>query len=136
MLKFNPSELAALHERLQEVAAKLGKKAVRSAARKAMKPVRDQVQATAPEDLPPPDDIKIKNSVGLTTKWKGSNLYVKVGIKGGARRNPDTPWYWRQVEFGNKFMPARPFMRPALEGNAQKVLDAVAAELRKALFKK
>jgi len=71
--------------------------------------------------------------VALYTKWKGSALIARIGIKGGAKKNKETPFYWRMHEFGTKNMPARPFMQPALEGNAQQVLDAVAEQLRKAL---
>jgi HK97 gp10 family phage protein len=134
MLKVNQAQLAALRERLKAVNAKAGKKAVRSAARKSMVPVRNQVRANAPEDKTDPDNVRIKDSVAITTKWRGTRLKVSVGIRGGAKENPETPWYFRLQEFGTKDMPARPFMAPALEGNAQEILDAVAAQLQKAIF--
>ena len=71
----------------------------------------------------------------MTSRWKGNDLYVRVGVRGGARKNPSTPYYWRMVEFGTKYQPARPFMLPALEGNAEKVLTTVVDELTKALDK-
>jgi HK97 gp10 family phage protein len=135
MLKVNQAELAAILERLKETAEKVGKKGVRQAARKAMVPVRDQVKANAPEDMSHPDDIMVKANVSLVTKWRGNNFYARIGIKGGAKKNPDTPFYWRFHEFGTKHLPARPFMAPALESNAQQILDTITAELRKALFK-
>jgi HK97 gp10 family phage protein len=132
MLKVNQGDLAAIREKLKTLADKAGKTAVRQAARKAMKPVRDEVQANAPYD-PTDDSIHVKANVALYTKWRGSTLYARVGIRGGAKKNPETPWYWRLHEFGTKHLPARPFMQPALENNAQDVLDAVADELKKAL---
>jgi HK97 gp10 family phage protein len=135
MLKVNQAELAAILERLKETAEKVGKKGVRQAARKAMVPVRDEVKANAPEDLSDPDDIRVKSSVALVTKWRGNKFVARVGIKGGAKKNPNTPFYWRMHEFGTKNLPARPFMQPALEGHAQEILDTITAELRKALFK-
>jgi len=134
-VKFDPRELAALNSRLQELSEKLGKKAVRQAARKAMTPVRNEVRANAPEDLEDDDGVKIKTSVAMTSKWKGDALYVRVGIRGGAKKNPNTPYYFRMVEFGTKNMPARPWMTPALESNAQDVLNTLTAELKKALDK-
>lgn len=140
MLKFNPSELAALNARLQEVAEKLGKKTVRSAARKGMTPVREAVKqgAAAIDNEASPEDIE--RNVAMTTRWKANDLYVRVGIRGGARKDPGdennkggATWHWRFVEFGSKNTPARPFMAPALESNAQDVLDTVTAELKKAL---
>ncbi|UCV27007.1 HK97-gp10 family putative phage morphogenesis protein [Ferribacterium limneticum] len=135
MLKVNQAELAAILERLKETAEKVGKKGVRTAARKAMVPVRDEVRANAPEDLSEPDDIRVKSSVALVTKWRGNKFVARVGIKGGAKKNPNTPFYWRMHEFGTKNLPARPFMAPALESNAQEILDTITEELRKALFK-
>lgn len=135
MLTFDRSQLADLDRKLRELTAPAAKKAMRSAARKAMKPVRDDVKSNAPEDLEDDDGVKIKASVGTTSRWKGDTLYTRVGIRGGAKRNPDTPYYFRMVEFGTKNMPARPFMSPALEGNAQQVIDTLTEALRKALFK-
>ena len=134
MLKVNRGDLAAITAKLKTLADKTGKTAVRQAARKAMKPVRDAVKASAPEDKSEnADGIKIKANVALYTKWRGSTLYARVGIRGGAKKNDETPWYWRMHELGTKNLPARPFMQPALENNAQEILDAVAEELKKAL---
>ncbi len=130
MITFNPQELAALNDRLQDVAEKVAKKALRSAARKGMNKVRKEARDNAPEDTG-----LLESNFALQTKFKGGNLYARVGVKGGARNNPDSPWYWRFVELGTKDMPARPFMRPALENNAQDVLDTVVEELKKALDK-
>jgi HK97 gp10 family phage protein len=74
---------------------------------------------------------------------------VKVTIKGGrksserkARRKkgkggeyfPDAvERYYRFQELGTKHHPARPFMRPALEGSKSAVLNAVKDELRSGL---
>lgn len=135
MLTFNPQELERLNKRLQSLAEKVGKKAMRGAARKAMTKVRNDVKAAAPEDLTDDDNVKIKTSVALITKWKANTLYVKVGIRGGAKKNPDTPYYFRMVEFGTTKMAARPFMRPALESNAQQIMDTVVQELNRALDK-
>lgn len=132
MLKFRPAELQALNKRLQELAQKEGKKAVRQAAREAMKRVRDEVKQKAPYD-PAPDGKHIKSNVALKTGWKGATLTAKVGIKGGARKNPDSPFYWRMQEFGTKHIPPNPFIGPALDSNQQKVLDTLTAQLKKAL---
>lgn len=135
MLTFNPQELEKLNKRLQSLVEKVGKKAMRGAARKAMTKVRNDVKAAAPEDLNDDDNVKIKTSVAMLAKWKGNDLYVKVGIRGGAKKNPDTPYYFRMVEFGTAKMAARPFMRPALESNAQQIMDTVVQELNRALDK-
>lgn len=131
MLKVDSRSLADLLKRIGQVEAKIAKKALRTAARKGMNIVRDDVKANAPEDRSDDaDQIKVKTSIALTTQFRGSNLYVKVGIRGGAKKNPDTPYYWRMVEFGTKNQAAQPFMAPALEGNAEAVLERITEALR------
>lgn len=131
MLKLDTRSLADVLKRFAEVEAKVAKKALRTAARKGMTIVRNDVKANAPEDQSDDADrIKVKTSVALTTRFRGSNLYVKVGIRGGAKKNPDTPYYWRMVEFGTQHQAAQPFMTPALENNADAVLERITAALK------
>ena len=40
-------------------------------------------------------------------------------------------FYWRFVEFGTKYMAARPFLRPALHDNVARVIEAMRARLEK-----
>ena len=42
-------------------------------------------------------------------------------------------WYGRLIELGTKFMPARPFLRPAMDAKAEEASDAVGASLRDSL---
>lgn len=132
-LRVNKIQLNDIRNKLRTIAVKAGRKTVRNIARNAMAPVRDQVKRNAPYD-PTPDGRHIRSNVSMRTSWRGSTLRVRIGIRGGAKANHDSPWYFRLQEFGSKHQQARPFMRPALEDNAQKILDAVAADLTKALF--
>lgn len=136
MLTLNVQELAALTDRLRDIEAKIAKRALRSAARKGMAIVRDEVKASAPEDTSPDaDNIKTKTHIALQTNFRRGVLAVRVGVRGGAKKNPDTPYYWRMVEFGTQHIAAKPFMQPALENNAEAVIDRIAEELRRALDK-
>lgn len=69
---------------------------------------------------------------------------VKITIKGGKRSSDRTARrggkgavyypdaverYYRFQELGTKFHPAKPFLKPALEGNENKVLDVIKREL-------
>lgn len=136
MLTLNVQELAALTDRLRDIEAKIAKRALRSAARKGMAIVRDEVKASAPEDTSPDaDNIKTKAHIALQTNFRRGVLAVRVGVRGGAKKNPDTPYYWRMVEFGTQHIAAKPFMQPALENNAEAVIDRIAEELRRELDK-
>jgi HK97 gp10 family phage protein len=128
MLKLDQKALAELHSRLKEVEAKIAKKALRNAARKAMSIVRAEVKANAPRDTG-----LLKAHFSLLTTIRGGAVYAKVGVRGGGKMNPETPYYFRMIEFGTQHQPANPFMLPALEKNAQAVADTVADELKKAL---
>lgn len=50
-------------------------------------------------------------------------------------RYENDPFYWRFHEFGTAKMPARPFLRPAFEENQQRILNTMAARIRKQLDK-
>ena len=136
MLTFDVSELAKLADRLKDIEAKIAKKALRPAARKGMSIVRDDVKASAPEDTSDDaDSIKTKAFIALQTSFRRGVLSVRVGVRGGAKKNPDTPYYWRMVEFGTKHISAKPFMTPALENNADAVLEKITQELKREIDK-
>ena len=130
MITFNPAELEALEKRLNDVADKVAKKALRGAARKGMNKVRKEARENAPEDTGLLDE-----NFALMTRTRMSEVIAKIGIRGGARQNDTTPFYFRFVELGTKDIQAKPFLRPALENNAQTVLDTVVEELKTALDK-
>lgn len=134
MLTFNKLDLSNLRQALQGTKAKAGKSIVRKAAGRAMAPVRRAVKENAPFDATD-DGRHIKTEAAMRGRWFGDTLIMRVGIKGGAKRNPETPYYWRFQEFGTKTIPARPFLQPALETNEQQVYDSLVQELTKALFK-
>ena len=128
MIAVDKAELAALEKRMHEVADKVAKKALRGAARRGMNEVRKEARDNAPEDTGLLDE-----NFGLMTKAKDGEVIAKVGIRGGARENDKSPYYWRFSEFGTKNIPAKSFMRKALEDNAESVLATVVEELKKAL---
>lgn len=118
-------------------------KAVRAAGTRAMRIVRDaaRVRARGVDDPKSPSNIA-KNIVTRNDAKAGrreGGVVIKVGVQGGARPakgNADTG-HWRFVEFGvpEHGIAARPFMRPALENNVDKVTDAFVAEMDKQIDK-
>lgn len=68
------------------------------------------------------------------------NLAFRVGFLGGAlsrKQNEANPggdtWYWRLLEFGTSQMPAKPFVRPAVERSRGRVMAEFIIQYRKAL---
>jgi HK97 gp10 family phage protein len=128
-------------KRLRSITPKLQAKGLRAAGTKAMRIVRDAARNRVRALDDPKTPANIAKNIVTRYDAKGSKreggLLVKVGIIGGARPhkgNADTG-HWRFVEFGKEGVPARPFMRPALETNAQRVADIFTTELNAQLDK-
>lgn len=128
---------------------RLSKNAARRAARKAMALVRDDARTRAKNIDNPETAEKIwKNiTVGAGKTRDVNSIVMRVGVRGGASFSNKTPpktaggdtRHWRWIEYGSVHNTPVPFMRPALQGNLQKVTDTFAqhfsAELDKELAK-
>lgn len=132
MLTFDRSDLARLRQRLQQMKARDAKAAARKAAGKALLPVRREAKASAPYAAN--EDTHIRTEIAMRGRWAGNLLVLRVGVKGGARKNPESPYWFRFVEFGTRHIPAKAFLVPALEDNEQQVYDTLVAELKRTLF--
>lgn len=143
---------------------KVQKKIAKSATRKGATVVRKAAVANAKRIDDPRTAERIwKNVVvqeATKTGKRMGGIYMRVGVRGGAKQYSNTTenrrkgrvgksyktngssanpggdtWYWRFIEFGREGVKAQPFMRPALENNAQKVFDTIAVEMQKGLDK-
>lgn len=138
--------LKGLEEELVALGANEGQKVLRSAARKAFAPVLEAAKATAPVD----SGLLRDNIVIVTQAPKEGDGVVRVGLrvkksketrlskhgasKDGTQRMATSPhWRWHLVEGGTSTQAARPFLRPALDNNAEKVVAELRGELRKAI---
>lgn len=147
---------------LDEVLAKmralgpgLAAKGARTAMRKAANVVRDAAKANAAKLDRPETPLRIADNIAVqfsakTLKTTG-DVMMRVGVRGGAKQYSNTrenrgkgrvgteyaiggsTFYWRFLEFGTSKMPARPFMRPALQENIGRATDVAVVELNKAL---
>ncbi len=144
--------LDSLLAKLESISYDLKRKGGRSSLRKAAQVVQKAAQSEAARvDRSQTPESMQRN---ITLRWSSKvfkatgDLAFRVGVLGGAQRvaksvgefkgsgksNPggDT-WYWRHVEFGTSKMKARPFMRPALEGNQDKATNTFIMEYGKAI---
>lgn len=69
--------------------------------------------------LVPVDSGDLQRSITTSNIVRG--LTGRVGLN-----TPDTS-YWRYVEFGTRFMPARPFFRPAAEMERESFIQRMRA---------
>lgn len=132
VLTFDRSDLARLRTRMQQMKAKDAKGAARKAAGKAMLPVRRAAKAGAAYD--PDTPAHVRTEVAMRGRWIGDTLVMRVGIRGGAKENPDSPFWFRLEELGTRYRSAKPFLVPALQDNEQQVYDALVNELKRTLF--
>lgn len=147
MFEWSVSGLNVLDDLLLDLGTNLGQKAAKPAAREAMKPVLDEVIATAPRD-PTDDGLHLQENIKLRVGGRkksdtkaGNNTFVRAEVytKGAVNK------YAAQVEFGRpEFvtertmlfgkptrlykitvgeMKPRRFMSEALRNNATQVVD-------------
>lgn len=147
-VELNIQGLDELNKKLKQLGnSKIAKRIARKAGRQAMNIVRDAARNAAKSIDDPSTPEKIhKEIVVQGGKSRNSNeIKMRVGVRGGARipytSNDDNRragrigqsyqvegkvFYWRFIEFGTSKMPAKPFMRPALEQNVQAATDKFA----------
>lgn len=88
------------------------------------------------------NDISKNISVQFDRKSFNRNGDVKyrIGVAGGAKeggnggRGGDT-YYWRFPEFGTRYIPAQPFLRPAIDENKEAAVDKFAEVMKKQIDK-
>ena len=56
---------------------------------------------------------------------------VSIGVRAGGKKSGKDAFYWRFLEFGTKFISARPFMRPAFESKKYQVAETIKDALRR-----
>lgn len=122
--------LEQLSQKMQEFPEKMLKKGVRTALRAGGEVLRQAISDAAPvsEDethVHPPGFLKDHIGSKVTVSVKNDTGTILVGPVKKA-------FYAMFPEFGTKHQPAKPFIRPAFEGNAQKALDAFVNKLREA----
>jgi HK97 gp10 family phage protein len=134
--------LRALQDELVALGANEGRRTLQRAARKAFAPVLAAALAKAPVDSGlTKDNLRI-----ATQKPQGGDSVVLVGLKvakskekrtskhgkGKAPKQATSPhWRWHFIEGGTASQPARPFLRPALDANAEAVVADLRTQLRK-----
>jgi DNA polymerase len=79
--------------------------------------------------------ILVKASKRYIVRGGEIGVYLTVqkrkGLGGKASaRNPFDPFYWRFQEFGTKKQPARKFLTPAFDNNAQRAIDIFQARIK------
>lgn len=124
-----------LARQLRELPQALAKNALRAAVNAGATEVRKEVQARAPVLTG-----RLRKSVYQAQVRELSSLYRQVYIVGvrsgpkrtktGAKDRSRDAFYWRFLEFGTRYIAARPFLRPALATKKGAAIEAMARKLR------
>lgn len=127
--------LAELEQRLRDESKKVAIKTLRSAGREAGKIFQQAIEARAPRDTG-----FLSEHLKIATRAKSGDegsLRVEVGPsravypkRGQERTSKGASEVAMMREFGTRFQPATPFMRPAFEESKEQVLDVFVTELR------
>jgi len=129
--KFKIEGLADLERAFQELSNVNQRKAsARRAMKKAAQPMADQAQRLAPREF---GTLGESIKVGTVLSKRQRRLHRKmfrddraaVEMFVGAGPLPSA----HNQEFGNEHNPPQPFLRPALDNNAQGYIDTIGAEL-------
>ena len=137
-VEFKLTGAEALQRKLHNFAPKFQRKGLRTAARKAMQPVRRAARANARAVDDPDTANHIWKLITLRAgRMREPGVIMRVGVIGGAvsSESKQPPWYWRLVELGTETMRAQPFMRPALDNNYAAVADTFVREANAELDK-
>ena len=119
---------------MEQMADEIKGDPLRASLRKGVLPILNDARDRAPRDSGrlernilsrpiPPKDMPANFSDGQ-----------EVFVRSSRRKSKDdetNAWYWRFVEFGTKFVPARPFMRPAADSKRNQAMREFTDEMRK-----
>ncbi|RNC76555.1 hypothetical protein DA717_15325 [Piscirickettsiaceae bacterium NZ-RLO2] len=125
-ISFSVEGLRDLEKQLKQLAPKKIRTLNRRALRKAAEPVETQMKANAPQK----SGALVESIKRRSKKGKGRRTVVNVTV-GPTRKI----YYAIEQEYGSSHQSARPFIRPALNDNAQTSIDIFKNALTLALKK-
>jgi len=134
MLVVKVEGLAELEKRMRELEPKLAKAALRSAVNAGSQVIKKEAKALAPVNTGrlARKAIYVARSRGESHSHRET---YKVGVRLGrkeAQKGMDA-FYWWYLEYGTKFISARPFMRPAFEKKKNEAFEAIKKKLKEKL---
>jgi HK97 gp10 family phage protein len=126
--------LVELERTMKELGPKLARNALRSAVNAGAQVIKKEAQGLAPIDTGRLAQKAIYVTRSRSDSGPGKETYL-VGVRQGRREQQKDrdAFYWKFVEFGTKFVHARPFLRPAFENKKVEAVARMTEKLKKAL---
>lgn len=122
--------LADLNRRLTQLPKAIQGRPLRTAVAAGGRVIQQEAKARVPVDTGlVRDRIRV---MSMRQEQRNARAEVVVGVRRVEKNTRRTdPFYWRFIEFGTRFKPARPFLRPALENKRTEAVDAIRERLAK-----
>lgn len=123
--------LRELEQKLRGLGPKLRERAVRSALNAGAQVIKKEAIALAPVDTGRLADKAIYVTRVREEQTLTKEVYA-VAVRHGrkeAQKDRDA-FYWKFLEFGTKFLAARPFLVPAFESKKQEAFEKIKQKLR------
>ncbi len=117
-----------LESRFPEVIAKLSDN-VQEGMVDGLKPIARVMGATAP-DTDHDEEREFSAESVRADQARAKALSAEIGKADVAAAVFSEDWYWFLAEYGTVKEPARPFMRPAVEGGREGISKAIMEKLR------
>lgn len=121
----------ALDKALKQLGPKFEKRIAKGAIRAGARVIAKQAKANAPKE-----SGALKRSIQVVTrKTKGADVAVVTRHKKKDIKQGKGTAYAHIIEFGSKYIPARPFLRPALDSKAKEAVKAVGKYVQERIAK-
>lgn len=128
MVEFEVLGLQELDRAFAELPKSTGKSALRTALRRALKPVVEEAGRLAPRD----QQGRIERSMTISTRLR-SGQQGRISLGGVTMYAGPTSRIAHFHEFGTVKMAARPYLRPAWDRHQRQVLNSIREEIWKAI---
>lgn len=133
---FEVRGLRELEDELADLDRKTGTRVIRSSLMAATLPMLKRARELAPVD-PLDKDGHIRDALGRRTKVReDSSVVMRLGERNKAPKlTPQYKIHGPMLEFGTRYMAARPFLRPAFDSSVEQVLRLFSKSFGKNLRK-
>ena len=142
--------LSELQAFLDQLPAKIEANIMRGALRAAAKPIKDTAKSLAPVGEPVDANKRryklyagaLKDSIRISGRIDKRDGKITAAVKAGGKTKGADVFYAHFIEFGtrprenNAGVSPRPFMRPALDGQAENAIIAAGEYIKKRLATK
>jgi HK97 gp10 family phage protein len=121
--------LDELVKKMRELSPKLARNGLRAAVNAGAQVVKKEAASRVPVDTGALKRAVYAKQIRELSGDTQQTFYVAVRQGRRERAKNRDGWHWRFIEFGTKSMPARPFLRPALDVKKTEAAERIKTKL-------